>query len=120
MVINIAEYMCVRFCQQQACHKTSIDCSLNPFLISNFLTARPLYVPPVPNFVFSLLLILSGFSCMLVITVQIFLYLPLISFDIIILADSFSNSFIISLKEFSLYWFDNNTYDAIQAETTYG
>jgi len=55
-----------------------------------------------------------------VITVEIFLYLPLISFDIIILTDSLSSSFIISLKEFSLYLFDTNTNDAIQAEKTYG
>ena len=55
-----------------------------------------------------------------VITVEIFLNLPLICFDIIIRAASLSNSFIISLKEFSLYWFDNKTDDAIQAEKTYG
>jgi hypothetical protein len=75
---------------------------------------------PVPNFVFSSLLKLSGFSSMPFITVEIFLTLPLICFDIIILADSLSNSFIISIKEFSSYRFDTNTNNAIQAEKTYG
>src|SRR5215469_8614766 len=66
-----------------------------------------LYVPPVPNFVFSSLLKLSGFSSMPVITVEFFLNLPLVCFGIIIRAASLSNSFIISLKEFSLLAYKN-------------
>jgi hypothetical protein len=56
-----------------------------------------LYVPPVPNFVFSSLFKYSGFSSMPVITVEIFLNLPLICFDIIIRA----------VIQISIYFFES-------------
>jgi hypothetical protein len=54
------------------------------------------------------------------IIVEVFLYLPLISFEITILADSLSNSPNISLIESCLYCFDANIHITIPVEKTYG